>query len=265
MGSGALWVLIALLWAAVLIPILWRKQREMKEKRSVDDFQRAMGRLGRTAMPKGVQMTLPARRAAMRRRNVTLLLVALVLITAIGAAASVFSVVFLALSSLLLAVWLILAARAAMRLAVVPTSEIEAERFAAISKRLEEKSLQQQSLQQQAQLEVQVMTKEFEVDVYVNEPVEIQALTRAESMAMHPATLGWVAVEAPLPAHLRAPAVPVGQRTPGLDKPGSWSETVLEQLEVRKSLAEQLDLDAAMDTQEMPVVAEVPIRRAAGE
>jgi hypothetical protein len=260
MGSGALWVLIALLWAAVLIPILWRKQREMKEKRSVDDFQRAMGRLGRTAMPKGVQMTLPARRAAMRRRNVTLLLVALVLITAIGAAASVFSVVFLALSSLLLAVWLILAARAAMRLAVVPTSEIEAERFAAISKRLEEKSLQQQ-----AQVEVQVMTKEFEVDVYVNEPVEIQALTRAESMAMHPATLGWVAVEAPLPAHLRAPAVPVGQRTPGLDKPGSWSETVLEQLEVRKSLAEQLDLDAAMDTQEMPVVAEVPIRRAAGE
>jgi len=260
MGSGALWVLIALLWAAVLIPILWRKQREMKEKRSIDDFQRAMGRLGRTAMPRGVQMTLPARRAAMRRRNVTILLVALVLITAVGAALGVFSVVFLALTSLLLAGWLILAARAAMQLAAVPTSETEAERFAAISQRLEEKARRQTS-----RVEVQAPPQVSEVDVYVNEPVEIQALTRAESMAMHPATLGWVAVESPLPAHLRAPAVPVGQRTPGLEKPGSWSESMLEQLEVRKSLAEQLDLDTAMDTQEIPIVAEVPIRRAAGE
>ena len=260
MGSGALWVLIALLWAAVLIPILWRKQREMKEKRSIDDFQRAMGRLGRTAMPRGVQMTLPARRAAMRRRNVTILLVALVLITAVGAALGVFSVVFLALTSLLLAGWLILAARAAMRLAAVPTSDTEAERFAVISQRLAERSHKQQALD-----EVRTPIQESEVDVYVNEPIEIQALTRAESMAMHPATLGWVAVETPLPAHLRAPAVPVGQRTPGLEKPGSWSETMLEQLEVRKSLAEQLDLDTVMDTQEIPVVAEVPIRRAAGE
>lgn len=260
MGSGALWVLIALLWAAVLIPIFWRKQREMKEKRSIDDFQRAMGRLGRTAMPRGVQMTLPARRAAMRRRNVTILLVALVLITAVGATLGVFSVVFLALTSLLLAGWLILAARAAMQLAAVPTSETEAERFAAISQRLEEKARRQT-----ARVELQAPPQVSEVDVYVNEPVEIQALTRAESMAMHPATLGWVAVESPLPAHLRAPAVPVGQRTPGLEKPGSWSESMLEQLEVRKSLAEQLDLDTAMDTQEIPIVAEVPIRRAAGE
>lgn len=260
MGSGALWILIALLWAAVLIPILWRKQREMKEKRSVDDFQRAMGRLGRTAMPRMVQMPLPARRAAMRRRNVTIALFALVLVSALGALTGLFSVVFLALTSLLFAVWLILAARATMRLAQVSTSEHEVERFSVIAQKIEAKVRKRTS-----QVEVSTVTQAAEVDVYVNEPIEIQALTRAESMAMHPATLGWVAIESPLPAHVRAPAVPVEQRTPGLEKPGSWSETVLEQLEVRKSLAEQLDLDTAMDTQEIPVVAEVPIRRAAGE
>lgn len=256
MGSGTLWVLIALLWAAVLVPTIWRKRRDMREERSVEDFRKAMGRLGRTAIPKGATMSRSSRRAALRRRNVTIALVALVLVTGLTTLLGWLPAITLALSLMLLAVWLILAARATMKLTQVSSPEVERERFAAVVTRSAKRTLEKGR---------QVLELHSEVDVYVNEPIEIQALTRAQSMTMHPATLGWAAVAPPTPAHLRAPAVPVGQRTPGYEKPGSWSENVLEQLEVRKTVAEQLDLDAAIDTQEIPVVVEVPIRRAASE
>lgn len=249
-------MLIALLWAAVLVPTIWRKRRDMKEERSVEDFRKAMGRLGRTAIPKEATMSRASRRAALRRRNVTIVLVALVVISALTTLLGWLPAIFLALTLILLAVWLILAARAAMKLTQVSSPEVERERFAAVVTRSAKRTLEKGR---------QILEVHSEVDLYVNEPVEIQALTRAQSMAMHPATLGWVAVEPPVPAHLRAPAVPVGQRIPGYEKPGSWSENVLEQLEVRKTVAEQLDLETATDTQEIPVVAEVPIRRAAGE
>ena len=249
-------MLIGVLWAAVLIPTIWRKRRDLKEERSVEDFRKAMGRLGRTAIPRGASMSRASRRAALRRRNVTMALVVFVLITALTTFLGWLPAIFLAIALVLLAVWLILAARAAMRLAQVSSPAVERERFAAMITRSAKKTLEKGR---------QVLEVHSEVDVYVNTPIEIQALTRAQSMAMHPATLGWAAVAPPVPAHMRAPTVPVGQRTPGYDKPGSWSENMLEQLEVRKSVAEQLDLDTAVDTQEIPVVAELPIRRAAGE
>lgn len=250
MGSGTLWLLIAVLWAAVLLPIIWRKRRDLKEERSVEDFRRAMGRLGRTANSGSVNLPGPARQAAARRRNVTIALGLFVLISGVAAALGLVPAIVLAVALIALALWLILAARAAMRLTQIPTKT---------SKTREKRSSQEVVV---ARSTVEVRS---EVDVYVNEPIEIQALTRAQSMTMHPATLGWAAIDAPLPAHLRAPAVPVGQRVPGYEKPGSWSENVLEQLQVRKSVAEQLDLDAATDTQEIALVAEVPHRRAAGE
>jgi hypothetical protein len=118
MGGGVLLVVLAVLWAVVLIPMLLSRHDNTDETKQVARFRRAMTSLSRgdkDADPLRLRRNHAARVAATRRRRVTLAMLFLAFATTIAAIFNYCPVPLVALTYLVLLGWLGLAVRAAMK------------------------------------------------------------------------------------------------------------------------------------------------------
>jgi hypothetical protein len=128
MGGGVLLVVLAVLWAVVLIPMLLSRHDNTDETKQVARFRRAMTSLSRgdkDVDPLRLRRNHAARVAANRRRRITLAMLFLAFAATVAAAFGYCSVALVALTYVVLLGWLGLAVRAAMtisRTAVAPAA-----------------------------------------------------------------------------------------------------------------------------------------------
>ena len=206
MGGGVLLVVLAVLWAVVLIPMLLTRHDTTDETKQVDRFHRAMTMLSRGQAdvdPLRLRRNQALRSAAARRRRVTfglLGLVGSVLVISVMGYAPVWLTV---LPTLVLFAWLGLAMRAAM---VLPK---QMRVPAAVEERPVVATPRPRYVPQQQAAAVEVLA----ADEFIEEDL---AATGTDSAAWHP-------VPIPTPRNVRASGVPGDV----IARASSWSRAVL--------------------------------------
>jgi hypothetical protein len=119
MGGGVLLVVLAVLWAVVLIPMLLTRHDNTDETKQVARFRRAMTSLSRgdkDVDPLRLRRNQAARVAASRRRRITFAMLFVVFATTAAAAFGYCPVPVVALTYIVLVGWLALAVLAATRM-----------------------------------------------------------------------------------------------------------------------------------------------------
>lgn len=119
MGGGVLLVVLAVLWAVVLIPMLLSRHDTADETKQVDRFRRAMRSLSRDDKefdPLRLRRNAAVRQAAARRRRITIGLLLVTGLAVIAAALGYLPTWVVVVPTVVMLVWLMLAMRAAMRI-----------------------------------------------------------------------------------------------------------------------------------------------------
>lgn len=120
MGSSIILIAMVALWAIVLIPLMFKKNSQQFESKSVDRFKNAMSLISRTApATKQGRVSLQVQAARIKRKRVTLTLTSLNLL--FGISVFVFNInywYFISVFALLL-IWLVLAFNAAQQIETV--------------------------------------------------------------------------------------------------------------------------------------------------
>ena len=119
MGGGVLLVVLAVLWAVVLIPMLLSRHDTVDETKQVARFRRAMNSLSREDKnfdPLRLRRNAAVREAAVRRRRITIALVGLFAVASLAAGLGYLAPVIAVVPAGFLLIWLYLAGRAANRL-----------------------------------------------------------------------------------------------------------------------------------------------------
>ncbi len=119
MGGGVLLVVLAVLWAVVLIPMLLTRHDNTDETKQVDRFRRAMTSLSRgdkAADPLRMRRNQAVREAAARRRRTTYGLLGVNAMCFVAAMFGYFPIPLLVLPVAIILGWLALAIRASSRM-----------------------------------------------------------------------------------------------------------------------------------------------------
>ena len=258
MGSGVIYAVIVVLWAAVLVPMWLRRHDEVTESRSVDRFQGAMRTLSRRqpggdrrevlvprrnatrAVPDGAaeQLTAAAQAAVRRRRTVLALAALTVLLGVLGA----FKLVPLWTALLPFVLLLAFLARVSIGARRARARELRARRARAAALRRDRREA----------AEVAVTTGRYAVDVppvraarrdpadpydqdllvprsapVAPPPLEVPVTVPPRRMdpAFYDAVAErvWEPVPVPVPTYVSAPKAPRSVRVIDLTKPGSWT------------------------------------------
>jgi hypothetical protein len=259
-GSGVIYAVIVVLWAAVLVPLWLRRHDEVTETRSVDRFQGAMRTLSRRdaggvdsravvvprryatrALPDGASAQISAvQRAAVRRRQVVLVLAALTLLLLVLARLHKVGLWTSLLPFVLLLVFLSSVSLGRRR---AHSRELAARRARAAAVRREHRAAAERTLAQDPTLDLPRATvaepvRERPFDQYV---VETWVPTRAAEPAVavvDPAFYDavaervWDPVPVPLPTYVLAPRAPRSVRVIDLTRPGAWTSGHLDEDEL---------------------------------
>jgi hypothetical protein len=119
MGGGVLLVVLAVVWVAILVPMLLSRHDKADETKQVARFRRAMNSLSREDKnfdPLRLRRNAAVREAAARRRRITIGVLAIVLAAFVAAAMGYIPVLMVVPAVGLLLLWTYLAGRAAARI-----------------------------------------------------------------------------------------------------------------------------------------------------
>jgi len=120
MGSSLILLAMVALWAIVLIPLMFKKNSQQFESKSVDRFKNAMSLISRTApATEQGRISLQVQAARIRRKRVTLTLVTLNLMFIFLVFAFNLNYLYFAFVLALLLIWLVLAFNAAQKIETV--------------------------------------------------------------------------------------------------------------------------------------------------
>jgi len=127
MGSSVLLIVLAVLWAVVLIPILLSRHDSTDETKQVARFRRAMAQLSRGERSPDLLRTRQhevVRAAATRRRRITLALLGVVAVSLVATFLGYVPVLLLLVPFAMFFGWLALAIRAALTIPVHPVRTV---------------------------------------------------------------------------------------------------------------------------------------------
>lgn len=117
MGSSLILIAMVALWAMVLIPLVFKRNSQQFESKSVDRFKNAMSLISRTSPEtKQGKVSLQVQRARTRRKRVTLGLTVANLIAGLLVLLTNLSLLLFILTFALQLIWLILAFNASQKI-----------------------------------------------------------------------------------------------------------------------------------------------------
>ncbi len=288
--GGLIYVVIAALWAIVLLPIWLRRHDEVAESRSVDRFQGAMRTLSRrnpSAAPREVfvphrepssrtpdhadQPLSPSAVAARRRRNVGLVLLGLTLMVVVLGVANVLPL-YVAAIPLLLLLLFVAQARGSARRQREQDLAARRERAAAVRRERREQAaatlagpMASPARPAAAPVTLESGTRE---SVAVRPAFVAPEAATAEELFDAQAGEAWQPVPVPLPTYVSAPKAPRSVRVIDLTQPGSWTSGRTEHTEPELSELQAAAQQAAAAVERDPIVTgEVLVerRRAVGD
>jgi uncharacterized membrane protein len=297
--GGLIYVVIAVLWAVVLLPMWLRRHDEVTESRSVDRFQGAMRTLSRRTpsverrevfVPRressprtpdnAAQAPSPASVAAARRRLVGFVLAGLTTLVLLLGLAHLLPLLATVVPLLLLLLFVAQARGTARR---QRESDLAARRARASTVRNERRMQAAETLARpqsqparparqpapQAQPAAQPQRSASRESVAVPQPVQVeQGLVAAEGFYDAESLRGWDPVPVPLPTYVSAAKAPRSVRVIDLTQPGSWTSGRTERTEPEEvALQAAAEAAAAAVQRDTIVTGEVLVerRRAVGD
>lgn len=120
MGSSIILLAMVALWVIVLIPLMFKRNSQQFENKSVDRFKNAMSLISRTApATKQGRVSLQVQAARIKRKRVTLILISLNMLFGLLVLAFNLNYLYFIFVFALLLTWLVLAFNAAQKIETV--------------------------------------------------------------------------------------------------------------------------------------------------
>lgn len=241
MGSGLIYAVIIVMWAAYFIPRWLRRHEELSESRSVERFDRAMRILSRREptpdrryvvmppRPEPARRSVPAQRSragqrtrgsvAVGRRRV---LAALLLATLVTAGATPFSP--LPWWAPVAGLGFVVAYVVHLRLQARSSRTVHRTRQA-VRKRSRSRLMRFDAVERLMAIRRELAAERAEDERRWQEAEEAERrLREAEEERRHAAEAGWSPVPVPLPTYVSKPMAPRRAPTIDLTNPGAWTE-----------------------------------------